>query len=151
MCGLFPCIPTLRVLFFNKKVLREWKFKLLREKYLIDRSRHNIIYTVTSFVVLLDLPVMINILYEMIKILNKKMLNAISLYWLLNVRSEENNIINGYSNEPWINARGFSYLMSCKFFFFISHVILDLIQRGRSNATHGVIMFSAFSCSMICS
>ena len=33
---------------------------------------------------LLDIPVMINILYEMIRILLEKMLNAVYLYWFHN-------------------------------------------------------------------
>ena len=32
----------------------------------------------------LKIPVMINVLYEMIKILHEKMLNAIYLYWFHN-------------------------------------------------------------------
>ena len=57
-----------------------------------------------SFVFLLDIPVMINILYEMIKILHEKMLNAIYLYWFHNDTLAENNSLNGHSNEPWING-----------------------------------------------
>ena len=53
---------------------------------------YNIAYMVNSFVLLLYILVMINILYEMemIKILHDKMLNAIYLYWLHNVKSVEN-------------------------------------------------------------
>ena len=54
----------------------------------------------------LDIPVMINILYKMIKILHKKILNAIYLYWFHDT-SEENNSLNDYSNEPWINGQRF--------------------------------------------
>ena len=31
MCGLFPCIPILTILFIYKKVLRDERFKILRE------------------------------------------------------------------------------------------------------------------------
>ena len=48
--------------------------------------------------------VMINILYAIIKILHEKMLNEIYLYWFHNDVSEENNSLNGHSNEPWING-----------------------------------------------
>ena len=47
---------------------------------------------------------MINILYEMIKIPHKKMLNAIYVYWFHNDTLAENNSLNGHFNEPWINA-----------------------------------------------
>ena len=46
--------------------------------------RHNISYVANSFVFSLDIAVMINILYKMIKILRDKMLNAMYLYWFLN-------------------------------------------------------------------
>ena len=42
--------------------------------------RHNIAYMVNSFVSSLDITVMIHILYEIIKILQEKMLNAIYMY-----------------------------------------------------------------------
>ena len=59
---------------------------------------------VNAFVFSLDIPAMINILYEMIKILHVKMLNAIYLYWFHNDTLAENNSLNGHSNEPWING-----------------------------------------------
>ena len=59
---------------------------------------------VNSFVFSLDIPVRINNLYEMIKIVDEKMLNAIYLYSLHNNTSEENNSLNGHSNEPWANG-----------------------------------------------
>ena len=62
--------------------------------------RHNIAYIFNSFVFSLDIPVIINILYETIKIVNEKMLNAIYLYSFHNDTSEENNSLNGRSNEP---------------------------------------------------
>ena len=43
---------------------------------------------------------MINILYDMIKILHENMLNAIYLYWFHNDKSKENNLQNGHSDEP---------------------------------------------------
>ena len=46
---------------------------------------------VNSFLVSLESPVMINILYEMIKILHEKMLNAIYFYWFQKDTSEKNN------------------------------------------------------------
>ena len=59
---------------------------------------------VNSFALSLDIPVMINILYKMIKILHEKMLNAIYLYWFHNDTLAENNALNGHSNQPWING-----------------------------------------------
>ena len=50
---------------------------------------------------------MINISYEMIKILHEKMLNAIYLYWFYNDTLEENNSLNGHSNEPWLAVNYF--------------------------------------------
>ena len=48
--------------------------------------------------------IMTNILYEIIKILHEKLLNAIYLYWFHNDAAErENNSLNGRSNKPWIN------------------------------------------------
>ena len=58
---------------------------------------------VNSFVLSLDIPVMINILYEMIEILHEKMLNVIYLHWFHNDTLAENNLLNGHSNQPWIN------------------------------------------------
>ena len=43
---------------------------------------------------------MINILQEIIKILHKKMLKAINLYWFHNAESEKNNSLNNRPNEP---------------------------------------------------
>ena len=55
---------------------------------------------VDSLLLSLNIPVMINILYEMIKIMHEKMLNAIYLYWFHNDTLAENNSLNGHSNEP---------------------------------------------------
>ena len=57
-----------------------------------------------SFVFSLDIPVMVDILYEMIEILYEKMLNAICLYWLCNKTLAENNAPKGHSNQPWMNG-----------------------------------------------
>ena len=79
---------------------------------------------VNSFVFLFDIPVMINILYKMIKILHEKMLNAIYLYWFHNGTLAEDDSLNGHSNKPWINGRGSSYLLPSKIF---------LVEPLRSN------------------
>ena len=47
---------------------------------------------------------MINILYEMIKIPHKKMLNVIYLYSFDNDTLAENNSLNDHSNQPWLNG-----------------------------------------------
>ena len=54
---------------------------------------------VNLFIFSIDIPVIINILYKMIKIMHEKMLNATYLYWFYNDTSGENNSLNGYSNE----------------------------------------------------
>ena len=54
---------------------------------------------VNLFLISLEIPVKINILYEIIKILHEKMLNAIYLYHFHNNTSEKNNSLNGHSNE----------------------------------------------------
>ena len=59
---------------------------------------------VNTFVFSLDIFVATNILYEMIKILHEKALNAIYLYWFHNDPLAENNLLNSHSNEPWING-----------------------------------------------
>ena len=59
---------------------------------------------VNSFVFLLDIHVMINISYEMVKILREKMLNTIYLYWFHNDTVAKNNSLNGHCNETWING-----------------------------------------------
>ena len=59
---------------------------------------------VNSFAFSLDIPVMINTLYKMIKIMLEKILNAMYLYWLHNNTLAENNSIYGYSNKLWINV-----------------------------------------------
>ena len=59
---------------------------------------------VKQFVFSLDIPVTINILYEMIKILPEKTLNTIYLYWFYNDTLADYNSLNGHSNQPWING-----------------------------------------------
>ena len=72
---------------------------------------------------------MINILYEMIKILYGKMLNAICLYWFHNDIPEENNSLNGHFKERWINMnRSLSYLLSNKIFLeYLSIAAVEII------------------------
>ena len=60
---------------------------------------HIIAFMVNSFLASLEIPVMINILHKMVKVLPKKILNAIYLYWFYNDTSDKNNSLNGYSNE----------------------------------------------------
>ena len=55
---------------------------------------------VNSFLASLEILVMINILWKMIKILHEKMLIEIYLHWFYNDKSEKNNSLSGYSNEP---------------------------------------------------
>ena len=62
--------------------------------------RHNIAYMINSFVVSLDIPVMIKMLYEIIEILHEKILNAVYLYSLRKDTSEKNNSQNDLSAEP---------------------------------------------------
>ena len=50
-----------------------------------------------------DIPVTINILQEILKILQKKMLKVINLYWFNNDATEKSNLKITYSNETWIN------------------------------------------------
>ena len=40
----------------------------------------------------------------MIKILQEKILSAVYSYWFRNDTSEKNNLLNGHSNEPWMNG-----------------------------------------------
>ena len=64
------------------------------------KFRHNIAYMVNSFVSSLDITVMIHILYEIVKILQEKMLNAICMYRFHSDTSEKNNSLNAHSNKP---------------------------------------------------
>ena len=77
-----------------------------------------------SFIFSLDIPVMIDIFYEIITILHEKTLNVIYFYWFHNDTSAENNSLNSHSNEPWING--------CR--FVISPVKLNLLPVHYSSA-----------------
>ena len=71
---------------FNFELLQAFSFSCTWKKaspcwYNIVTFWHNIPYVVNSFIFPLDIPVVIKILYKMIKILHEKMLNAIYLYW----------------------------------------------------------------------
>ena len=57
--------------------------------------------------VISDITVIIVNLRCMIKILDKKMLKGIHLYWFYNDASEKNNLLNGHSNQSWINKYKF--------------------------------------------
>ena len=62
---------------------------------------HNFPYMVNSYVFSLDIPVMINILYVMIKVLHEKMLmQYICIDSIHNDTLAGNNLLNGHSNEP---------------------------------------------------
>ena len=54
---------------------------------------------VNSFVFLIRYYLMINILSEMTKILHKKILNTLNLYWYHNDAYEKINSLNGHSRE----------------------------------------------------
>ena len=69
--------------------------------------RHNFAYMVNSFLVSLDITVMINILSEITKVLHEKILKTINLYLIHKDKSEKNNSLNGHSNEPRINEKSF--------------------------------------------
>ena len=64
----------------------------------LRKYRHDIAYKVNSFVLSLNIPVTINILNEIIKILHDKMPNGIYWYWFYNGALEKNNSQNGHSN-----------------------------------------------------
>ena len=86
---------------FNFELLHAVNFSCTGNK---ETFQHNIPYMINSFVFSLDIPVMINILFEMIKILHEKMVNSIYLYWFHNDTLAENNALNGHSNQTWING-----------------------------------------------
>ena len=72
--------------------------------------RHNFAYLINSFVVChlsLDITVMINILWKIIKIMHKKMLKAINFYWFENNTSERNNFTKWLfqrTSNKWIEV-----------------------------------------------
>ena len=65
---------------FHFKFLHIFNFPVLEIKKNIVTFLHNTTYMVNSFLVSLEISVMVNILFEMIKILHEKMLNAVYLY-----------------------------------------------------------------------
>ena len=87
MLSIFPALEIKKLVFVGKIL---WLFDIILH------------IMVNLFVFSLDNPVMINILYKVIKTLQEKMLNAIFLYWFHNGTSEKNNSLNGHSNEPFI-------------------------------------------------
>ena len=82
--SIFPSLEIKKLIFVGKNILT---------------FRHNVTYMVNSFLVSSEVTLMINILYEIIKILHEKMLNAIYLYWFHDNTSKKNNSLNGHSNE----------------------------------------------------
>ena len=62
--------------------------------------QHNIPYVVNLLLPSVEILVIITFLYETIKILHEKMLNAIYLHGLHNYTSQENNSLNGHTNGP---------------------------------------------------
>ena len=62
---------------------------------------------VNSFVVLLDITIMINILPEITKVSHDKRLKAINVYLFHKGKSEKNNSLNGHSNKPQMNEKSF--------------------------------------------
>ena len=60
-------------------------------------------YVVNSFCFSLNIPVLISILQEKIKILLQKMLKGTHLSWLCNDASEKNNSLNDRFKKPRIN------------------------------------------------
>ena len=76
-----------------------------------------------AFVSSWDIPVMITILREIIKILHEKMLNVIYLYWFHTDTSEKNKSLTDHSNEP------LSYLLSSKIFLVSGSPFLEMILR----------------------
>ena len=69
----------------------------------IAMFQYNIACMVNSFLFSLEIPVIISILYEIIKVMYEKVVNAIYSYCFHNNSSEKNNLLNGHSNKPWIN------------------------------------------------
>ena len=90
--SIFPALEIKKLVLLGKML---WRFNIIFHIWLI-----NLCFS-------LDIPVMITILYEMIKILHEEMLNAIYLYWFHNDTLAKNNSLNGHSNQPWINGQRF--------------------------------------------
>ena len=68
------CFTLNSCTFFNFSYIRNKEASSYRQN--IVMFRHNIAYMVNSFLVPLEIPIMINILYKMIKILHEEMLNT---------------------------------------------------------------------------
>ena len=66
-----------------------WRSKYCDVTSSIVTFRHNTPYVFNSFLVSLEISVIINILYEMIKAMHAKMLNVIYLYWFHSDTSEK--------------------------------------------------------------
>ena len=101
--SIFPTLEIKKLVFVGKML---WRFNITFIAYMVNSSVFSV-----------DIPVMINILYEMIKILCEKMLNAIYLSWFHNDTSEGTNSLNGHSNEAGINGWCSSYLLPSITFF----------------------------------
>ena len=71
---------------------------------------------VNSFVVALDIAVIINILQEIIKIFHEEILKALNLYWSQKDASKKNNSLNGH-----LVNKGSSYLLLNKISFIFSY------------------------------
>ena len=97
---IFPALKKKKLALVGKIF---WRFDIIFHLWLIH-------------ICSLNIPVMINILYKMIKLLHEKKLNAIYLYWFHNNTLTEYNSLYGHSNEPWINWKSSSYLLSSKIF-----------------------------------
>ena len=85
-----------------------WNKETSSCKWSIATFQPNIPYMVNSCVFSVDIPVTINILYKVIKILHEKMLNVIYFYWFHSDTLVENNALNGHSNQPWTNEWRFA-------------------------------------------
>ena len=85
-CRLSPTGKQLleKIYFKFLHALCTWHKEAISYRSNIVTFRHNFAYMVNSFVVSLDITVLINILQEITKILKEKMLYAINLYWLHN-------------------------------------------------------------------
>ena len=113
-------------------------FLALEIKKLVFVGKINNAYWINSFIFSLDIPLMINILYEMIKILHDNMLSAIYLYRFHNDVSEENNSLNAtWSFQRTLNKWTVVRHISCQIkSSCISRLfsIASLLDGGRKKA-----------------
>ena len=106
--------------------------------------RHNIAYMVSLFVSSLDINVIIHILYEIIKILHEKMLNAIYMYWFHSDTSAKNNSLNAHSDESWtskfflVTWAPIGTRHSTSFFWFLQK---EKRRRNMDQLFFGMIIF----------